>query len=148
VVEAIREALAPLCSSLEVPTEPRIRRLRHVLHLQTSITGRLDSDVHVLDLVEALHPTPAVGGVPTIEALRCIAELESQPRGWYAGPVGWFDQTGDGEFAVAIRSGLVRGRHAFVYAGAGIVRDSDSTKEYEETGLKQRALLDALGVDT
>jgi isochorismate synthase EntC len=100
----------------------------------------------VLDLVDALHPTPAVGGVPTASALDWIATHEPAPRGWYAGPVGWFDAAGDGEFAVALRSGLLVGNRAYVYAGAGIVAESDADAEYAETDLKQRALLGALGV--
>jgi isochorismate synthase len=144
VVRAIADRLAPLCSSLDVPDEPQVRPLRHMLHLTTPITGQLRGPTHVLSLLRALHPTPAVGGVPTEAALSWIAERA--PRGWYAGPVGWFDAAGDGEFAVAIRSGLLSGSRAHVYAGAGIVRDSDPDAEYAETGLKQRALLDALGL--
>lgn len=146
VVDAIEAALGPLCASLEVPREPEIRELRDVLHLRTPIRGRTAGEVHVLDLVAALHPTPAVGGVPTRAALTWITELETQARGWYASPVGWFDERGDGEFTVAIRSGVLRGRRAFLYTGAGIVRDSDPDAEYDETELKQQALLAALGV--
>lgn len=146
VVRAIERALAPLCSKLIIPGQPGIRELRNVLHLETRIEGRLRSAIHVLDLVRALHPTPAVGGVPNEHAVRWIERTESDARGWYAAPVGWFDAAGDGEFAVAIRSGLLSGRRAYVYAGAGIVRDSDPQMEYEETGLKQRAVLDALGI--
>jgi menaquinone-specific isochorismate synthase len=88
-----------------------------------------------------------VGGEPTSTALRWIATHEPQPRGWYAAPVGWFDGHGDGEFAVAIRSGLLAGTRAYLYAGAGIVRDSDPEAEFEETRLKLRTVLDALGVE-
>jgi salicylate biosynthesis isochorismate synthase len=146
VVEAIAQVLAPLCGELSMPDAPEIRALRHVLHLHTPITGRLRRPAHVLELVAALHPTPAVGGAPTAAALRWIAEHEPEPRGWYAAPVGWFDAAGEGEFAVAIRSGVLRGKAAWLYTGAGIVRDSDPDAEYAETGLKQRALLGALGV--
>ncbi|MEM9493264.1 MAG: chorismate-binding protein, partial [Myxococcota bacterium] len=89
---------------------------------------------------------PAVGGVPTAPAMAWIAERESEARGWYAAPVGWFDASGQGEFAVAIRSGLLCDRMAYLYAGAGIVRDSDPDSEFAETQLKQRTLLDALGM--
>jgi menaquinone-specific isochorismate synthase len=149
VVAAVREALMPWCAELDVPAEPRIRALRHVLHLETPIRGRLAADraAHVLDLVAALHPTPAVGGVPTRAALSWIEEFETTPRGWYASPVGWVDARGDGDLAVAIRSALLSGNAAFVYAGAGIVRESDPEAEYEETRVKQRAILEALGVD-
>ena len=145
VVDALRERLASWCARLEVPERPGVRVLPDLLHLQTAIVGRLDRACHVLDLVEALHPTPAVGGVPREVALAWIARREEEPRGWYAAPVGWFDAAGDGEFAVAIRSALLRGRRADLYAGAGIVADSDPEVEYAEIGWKQRALLGALG---
>lgn len=146
VVEEIENCLGPLCSALEVPGRPSIRRLRHVLHLHTPIHGRLRKDVHVLELVRALHPTPAVGGVPSKEAQRRIRELEPCGRGWYAGPVGWFDAKGDGSFWVALRSAVVRGAEAWSYAGAGIMQDSDPHHEYLETALKQRTIFTALGV--
>lgn len=145
VVEEIVRRLQPLCASLEVAAAPRIRTLREVLHLHTPITGILRAPRHVLELVEALHPTPAVGGVPSQAAIRWIAEHEPDARGWYAGPVGWFDAAGDGEFVVALRSCVLRGARAYLYAGAGIVADSDPTLEYHETELKKQALLAALG---
>jgi isochorismate synthase len=145
VVHAIAEALAPRCVELSVPAEPEVRALRHILHLYTPIRGRLRSPAHVLELVEALHPTPAVGGVPRAQALAWIGAHEPAPRGWYAGPVGWFDAAGDGEFVVALRSGLVEGARALIYAGAGIVAGSDPERELAETTLKQRTILRALG---
>jgi isochorismate synthase len=144
VVREIERALAPLCHDLHIPDAPRVRALHHVLHLETPIRGRLRAPAHVLDLVAALHPTPAVGGAPSERALEVIGG-EPAPRGWYAGPVGWFDAEGDGELAVAIRSGLLVGRRAYLYAGAGIVADSCADAEYDEIDLKQRALLDVLG---
>jgi len=96
-----------------------------------------------LDLVAALHPTPAVGGVPGEAALQLIHQLEGFERGWYAGPVGWVDADGNGDFVVAIRSGLFCGNTATLFGGAGIVANSDPDKEWEETGLKIQFLLDA-----
>ncbi|MCP4445921.1 MAG: isochorismate synthase [Myxococcales bacterium] len=145
VVRAIADALEPLCKSLEFEDTPTTRTLRHVTHLCTPIEGQLAEAKHVLDLVQALHPTPAVGGSPAGVAMQWIEDAEEN-RGWYAGPVGWFDAEGDGHFAVAIRSALFTGSEALVYAGAGIVADSDPALEYQETGLKQRAILDALGI--
>jgi menaquinone-specific isochorismate synthase len=145
VVRAVAEALRPICSELSVPAVPRVRSLPHLLHLHTPIVGELLQPRHVLELVSALHPTPAVGGVPARFALEWITAREPEPRGWYAAPVGWFDATGDGEFAVAIRSALVSGRRAHVFAGAGVVAGSTAEAEYAETALKQRALLEALG---
>ena len=116
------------------------------MHLHTPLTGVLREAVHVLDLVAAVHPTPAVGGVPRQDSVAWIAAHEPDPRGWYAGPVGWFDAGGDGEFAVAIRSGVLEARRAHVYAGAGIVAASDPAAEYAETSVKQRSILRALGI--
>lgn len=145
VVKAIADALTPICSELRFDDTPQTLTLRHLTHLCTPIEGTLCEPTHVLDLVKALHPTPAVGGSPVREAMQWIAKSE-QDRGWYASPVGWFDMAGDGHFAVAIRSALFSGTEALVYAGAGIVADSDPMLEYQETGLKQRAILDALGI--
>jgi len=147
VVEHIVERLGPVCDSLEWSDEPRVRELRNLLHLHTPIHGELSRDLHVLELVERLHPTPAVGGVPAAEAVRWIAKGEAHPRGWYAGAIGWFNSSGDGEFDVALRSCLLTGSTALLYAGAGIMLDSDPDLEYQETDLKQRSLLAALGVD-
>lgn len=147
VVRAVLEALEPFCESLRSAPEPRVRELPNVLHMQTPVEGRLRDSTHVLDLVQALHPTPAVGGVPTREAIDWIVDHEDLPRGWYSAPVGWTDANGDGEFFVALRSGLLRDGKAWVYAGAGIMADSDPDAEYAETELKMQALLGALHGD-
>lgn len=146
VIREIVRALAPLCEELFHPPEPEVRELEHILHLRTPIRGRLKQGEHVLDLVERLHPTPAVGGVPTADAVSFIAAHEPSPRGWYASPIGWFDAEGDGEFVVGLRSGMLEGNRAHLYAGSGIVRDSDPASEYEETRLKLLALSAALHV--
>lgn len=147
VVRAIEQALGPWCGELDVPATPAVRTLRHVLHLHTPVHGELFAPRHVLALAAALHPTPAVGGTPTAAALAWIAAHEPAQRGWYAAPVGWFDASGDGELAVAIRSGLIDGATAFLHAGAGIVRDSDAAAEWAETEVKLRALSGALGLE-
>jgi isochorismate synthase EntC len=144
VVAAIAAALGPLCDALEVPGTPEARVLRDVIHLATPIRGRLAADTHILELAAALHPTPAVGGVPRDRALAFIAGHEP-PRGWYAAPVGWFDRAGDGELAVALRSGVLRGATAHLFAGGGIVVGSDPEAELAETALKLRPMLAALG---
>ena len=145
VVRFIMDRLGPLCAQLE-HGPPRIRRLRHVTHLKTPITGRLSASLHVLDVVKALHPTPATGGVPLGAARALIKNLEGRPRGWYTGPVGWFDAAGNGDFWVALRSGLLANHRAQVFVGAGIVRDSDADVEWNETLLKERTVLSGLGV--
>lgn len=144
VVSAITSALEPLCDSLTLPPRPGVRSLKHLLHLCTPIQARLNRDFHVLDLLERLHPTPAVGGVPTRAALECIAHTETFDRGWYAGAIGWFDALGDGDFNVALRSGLVRSERAWLYAGAGLVRESKAALEYAETTWKLTTMLSSL----
>jgi isochorismate synthase len=147
VVQAILKALEPFCDSLRSAPEPSVRELPNVLHMQTPVEGHLRDSTHILSLVQALHPTPAVGGVPTNEAIQWIVEHEALARGWYSAPVGWTDAAGDGEFVVALRSGLLRDGKAWVYAGAGIMADSDPDAEYAETELKMQALLGALHGD-
>ncbi len=146
VVRGIVEALAPIASELTHPRRPELHRLRHVLHLRTPIRGRLLGGDHVLSLVSRLHPTPAVGGLPSAAALDWIAAHERDERGWYAGPFGWFDAAGDGEFVVALRSGLLAGDRAELYVGAGIVQGSSPLEEFAETQWKLAALAGALGV--
>jgi isochorismate synthase len=145
VVSAISAALSGLCEELCVPGAPVVRSLRNVHHLWTPIAGVLRARAHVLELLRDLHPTPAVCGSPRPAALAWIAEHEAAPRGWYTGAVGWFDASGDGSFAVAIRSGVVEARDAWLYAGAGIVRGSDPARELAETTMKQAPLYAALG---
>ncbi len=144
VVDGIERSLAPFCADLRSSLQPSLCDLPDVVHMRTSILGTLRASAHVLELVRALHPTAAVGGAPTSEAVRWIAEHEPAPRGWYSAPFGWFDASGDGDFVAALRSGVVRGSTAFVYAGAGIMEDSNAASEYHETELKMHAVLDAL----
>ena len=142
VVDTIREQLAPLG---EVRVDDRtVRKLATIQHLRTPIRADLADDEHVLSIVEALHPTPAVGGLPPETAWETIRETETFERGWYAAPVGWFDAKGDGEFAVAIRSGVASEDTVTLFAGNGIVADSDPDEEWEEVQLKYRPILDAL----
>ncbi|MEY7849886.1 isochorismate synthase MenF [Natrarchaeobius sp. A-rgal3] len=143
VVRAIREQLDPLARELTI-ADRRVRKLATIQHLQTPIAATLECDRHVLELVEALHPTPAVGGVPPDRAWETIRETETFDRGWYAAPVGWFDGDGDGEFAVGLRSAVTSGETATLFAGNGIVADSDPAEEWEEVELKFRPILDEL----
>ena len=141
VREDIVGKLIPLCGSIRAPDKPQIKSLKHLLHLHTPIQAQLRHPTHVLDLMERLHPTPAVGGTPVEAALKLIAKYESISRGFYAGPIGWFTPQGDGCFAVALRSALLDAQSAWVYAGAGIVAESDARQEYKETELKQQTML-------
>ena len=144
VVRALRDALASLCWRLSVPEAPALLRMPNVQHLHTPVEGVLKEETHVLQLVERLHPTPAAGGLPRDAALSLLRSYEPFERGWYAGPVGWVDRQGGGEFAVAIRSALLKGSEAFLYAGCGIVSGSDPEQEYRESCLKLWPMLWAL----
>jgi isochorismate synthase len=145
VVTMLREALAPVTEELTIAPSPEVVRFRHVQHLVTPVSGRLREDASVLTLVERLHPTPAVGGTPRELALELIAEEETPERGWYAGPLGWIDRGGDGEFVVALRCGVIFGAQATLFAGCGIVADSDPEREWDESATKLLALGAALG---
>lgn len=146
MIAAVTETLAPLCRDLTVPDAPRLVQTPGLWHLGTSIHATLrDPDTHVLDLVSAVHPTPAVCGVPAPAARDLIGTLEG-PRGYFAGAVGWCDARGDGEWAVTIRCARLRGPHARLFAGAGIVAGSDPARERAETAAKFGTMLRALGV--
>jgi salicylate biosynthesis isochorismate synthase len=142
--EFVVEALRKFSRTVEA-REPEVVRFTNIQHLATTITAELAKPaVEALDLAAALHPTPAVGGWPRPAAEALIDELEGLERGWYAGAVGWTDGQGDGEFAVALRCGLLWEDGARLYAGVGVMPDSDPARELEETELKFKALLMAL----
>lgn len=149
VTDFVTSVLAGVCTDVAVSAGPRIMRLGDVAHLVSTVTAAVppDTGLGLLDLVERLHPTPAVGGYPRPAALRWLARSEPFDRGWYAAPVGWLDAAQDGEMAVAIRSALVAGNRAALFAGCGIVAGSTPDEEYAETELKLRPMLTALGVD-
>ena len=145
VLADIRARLAPLASELEATGAPQVRRLANVQHLLTPVRGVLRHGAHPFDVLAELHPTPAVGGSPRGAALAAIGELEGFPRGLSAGALGWLNARRGGEFFVGLRSALVDGRSARLYAGAGIVAGSTPEKEFAETELKFRAMLGAIG---
>ena len=124
--------------------EPELVKIANIQHLATPIRAQLAAPIDALELAGLMHPTPAVGGEPRDVATPLIPALEGLDRGWYAGPVGWTDATGDGEFCVALRCALLRGSVARCYAGNGIVRDSDPQAELAETEVKLQALLPLL----
>lgn len=144
VIGSIVRRLTPLGVTLEHPAAPSVRKLANVQHLHTPMRGALPEGVGLLDLLAVLHPTPAVGGTPREAAVARIRELEGFPRGLYAGALGWLNARGGGEFLVGLRSALVEGERARVYAGAGIVAGSEPEREFAETELKFQALLAAL----
>jgi isochorismate synthase EntC len=130
---------------LQIADAPTILPLRHVQHLATLVTGRVRVEAGLLALAQRLHPTPAVGGAPRDVALALITDHEGFDRGWYAGPIGWLGADGDGELMVALRCGLVTGSQATLFAGCGIVADSDPAREWEESRLKLRTMTAAFG---
>ncbi len=147
VARGLRESLGRLCSEVNMPAEPVLKRMANVQHLHTPIEATTDGDRHVLELVEALHPSAATAGLPRERSLCLIREQEPFSRGWYAGPVGWIDAEGGGEFAVALRSALLRDDVASLYAGCGIVTGSDPEREYSESEIKLAAMLYALNAE-
>jgi isochorismate synthase len=148
VVADVAARLRPLVDDLEVPDDPSLVATPTLWHLSTTVRGRVaDRDVSALHLARALHPTPAVCGVPREVAHAAITEIEPFDRGFYTGAVGWTDARGDGEWVMALRCGEVRGDRVRLWAGAGIVPGSRPADELAETGVKLRTLLDALGLD-
>ena len=143
VVRAIRQALAPLCGQVEYEERPRRMLVDNLQHLWTPVRGRLRNKVSLFQLLDGLHPTPAVGGVPTARACEWIRCRESW-RGWYTGGFGWVGDNREGDLAVLLRCALVDGRDAELFAGAGITSVSNAADELEETRMKLDVMLGAL----
>jgi salicylate biosynthesis isochorismate synthase len=148
VVDQIDECLSPLCDSVEHASSPGIKKVRNILHLNTPIEAIGKPGVGWPSFLAALHPTPAVGGLPKANAAEWLAAHESTARGWYASPIGWFTPDGAAHFAVALRCGVLAYPNAYLYSGAGIVPDSSPMDEYTETSLKLMPMLTALSVET
>jgi len=144
VVAMVREALQNHCTHVHISASPQLLKLKNVQHLKTPIAGELIPGRCILDVMADLHPTPAVGGFPRLAALEAIRNTEKLDRGWYAGPLGWIGASGHGEFAVALRSGLIDGGKATLFAGCGIVSNSDPQAEYAESCLKLQVMLRGL----
>lgn len=140
VLREIIDSLGEFSSNIVHTTTPGIRKLKNVQHLHTPIRATLDDNVSIHDIIETLHPTPAVGGYPVKQSLLHIRDLEQLDRGWYSGAVGWFNLSGDGEFTVAIRSAFIEPEFLHLYAGCGIIKHSDPEKEWEETCMKLESL--------
>lgn len=148
VVQAVAEALRPVCARLEVPAAPVALNLGSLLHLRSTLRGKVKAGVGLLDLLERLHPTPAVGGYPRQAALDWLVRHGEARDHWYTGAVGWMDSAGEGEFAVALRCARIHGNQAELYAGAGIVAGSDPRQELAETEAKLAPMLHALSCGT
>ncbi len=145
VVSAARTTLEGFCDVVTESDMPRLIGLANVWHLASDVGGRVRAGVELLDLAAALHPTPAVCGVPRQAALRSLAQREPFDRGWYGGVLGWVDERGDGDLAVALRCALARPGDAWLFAGCGIVAGSDPEAELAESEAKLRPMLEALG---
>lgn len=143
VVKFIRETFRRTCHDVDVPSEPTILPLTHVQHLMTPARAQLLEGESLWDMMRSLHPTPAVSGTPVGEAKMLIRRIEPYNRGLFAGACGYVDASGDGEFSVALRTGVFDGEVGWVYAGCGIVEGSDAAVEYDEIGLKLRTILSA-----
>lgn len=144
VVQFIHQNINKYCTDIDIPHEPIIYPLKNLHHLYTPVTARLKEGIHVFDIIEHLHPTPALGGSPQENSLQFIRENELLDRGWYGAPIGWLDSNENAEFAVAIRSGLIRGNDVSLFAGCGVMKDSDPQSEYEETNIKFLPMLSVL----
>jgi isochorismate synthase len=144
VARRIERILAPRSVWVEAEREPSVIKVANIQHLATAVHAQLAEPLSAVELAALMHPTPAVGGDPGEIAIALIDELEELDRGWYAGPIGWMDAAEDGEFCVGLRSALLRDRTAHLYAGAGIVADSDPEAELAETELKLEALMPLL----
>ncbi|KGX86746.1 isochorismate synthase [Pontibacillus litoralis JSM 072002] len=145
VVQMIKQAVELCCDDVVVPDGPILYPLRNLQHLYTPVKGKLQQGYTILDVVQRLHPTPALGGYPVEASIEFIRDKEPFHRGWYAAPIGWFDPKDNGEFAVAIRSALLYQNQATLFAGCGVVEDSQPEVEYEETAIKFSPMLQALG---
>jgi menaquinone-specific isochorismate synthase len=143
-VDSLAERLRPFCRTLTVPDSPSVLELHNVSHLATDVRGRARGDASLLRIAGAVHPTAAVGGTPRAEAVALIASLEGMDRGRYAGPVGWLGAAGDGELGIALRCAQLAGPVARLYAGCGIVADSDPDSEVREAAAKLLAVREAL----
>jgi len=144
VLKSIEIRLKDFSDEINYPKKPGIKKFTNVQHLYTPVSAWMRQHYDAFVILKRMHPTPAVGGFPTVNALPDIPELELYDRGWYAGPVGWINSKGRGEFVVAIRSGLVNRNKASFYAGCGIVEHSDPDAEWEETKLKFIPMLEAI----
>jgi len=145
VVSMISNAFDSVCEKVMVPAGPTLMKNRHIQHLYTPVRGISKEGVTIFEFVENLHPTPAMGGLPKEKAVVRIREMEDLERGFYAGPLGWVDTYGNGEFAVGIRSALIQNNEASLFAGCGVVEDSTPESEFRETGIKFNPMLSALG---
>ena len=142
VIKHIKDIMSPICKKIYIPKKPETLNLKYIHHLITSITGELKNKTHIIDLIKKLYPTPALLGYKSKKALQIINDIEKTDRGWYGGCIGTFDTKGNGDFFVPIRSCLLNQRELFIFTGSGIVSKSNAEKEWEETQIKSKHILD------
>ena len=146
-VRSVAEAIEPFCTSINVPDAPFVLHLANVMHLATDVTGAIAETLAHVDaftILEQLHPSAAVCGTPRPAAAALISEIEAMSRGRYAGPIGWIDAAGDGELGIALRGGEIKGKTIRIFAGCGIVAESDPDIELAETQAKFAPMRSAL----
>jgi menaquinone-specific isochorismate synthase len=143
VADHLHGCLDEFCSKVRMPEGPSVLTLKHLQHLCTPVSAKVSKDVSLIELRDRLHPTPALAGSPVEEAKAAIREMEDFNRGFYGGTFGYVDLDGNGEFSVAIRSGVFGKDHGYVYAGCGIVEGSDPASEYDEIEVKLKTILSA-----
>lgn len=144
IVDHIRQQLEPLCPKLEIPVAPSLMKLHNLYHLQTRINGQIADSVSLFDLIDQLHPTPAIGGQPHRAAMQWIQQNEAYDRGWYTGGFGWMDGNNEGEISVLLRCALIKNNQLDLFAGAGLVADSVADSEWHETELKMKTILELI----
>ena len=142
VIKYIKDIINPFCKKIFIPKKPKILNLNYIYHLITSISGELKKNTHIIDLIKKLYPTPALLGYKSKKALQIINSTEKTDRGWYGGCIGKFDTNGNGHFFVPIRSCLLNQKKLFIFTGSGIVSKSNAEKEWEETKIKSKHILD------
>ena len=144
VVKEIRNILYPKLPNIHISKKPNILKLKNVQHLISNIRGELKDDIHILELIKNMHPTPAVSGYPIKQANQLIKKYEKHDRGWYSGPIGWIDSSGNGDFCVGLRSAFINNDSINLFSGGGIVLNSDPEKEWNETELKLKSILEII----
>ena len=144
VIKEIQKKLSPKLINIKISKSPKILKLKNIQHLISNITGELKNDIHILELVKIMHPTPAVAGYPVDKGLKLINKYEQHDRGWYSGPIGWGESSGDGDFCVALRSALIQNQSIQLFSGGGFVLNSNPDKEWEETEFKLETILEII----
>lgn len=144
VVHMIKNKIGKYCTNINVPDQPVVYPLKNLQHLYTPVSAEIKREYSIFNIIKELHPTPALGGVPRNEALTFIRKHELLDRGWYGAPIGWVDSNKNSEFAVAIRSGLIQNDEVSLFAGCGVMKDSDPLVEYKETDIKFAPMLSVL----